>query len=918
MLYISEIFVHTTTKGTPRPSKIKRKFMVMRKILSKRLNTLVAGFCLVCIGQVVPCWMLTGCKNFNATEEEETTPEASEETASTEKEETTPEASEETASTEKEETMPEEVEEIATTEKEETTPEEASEEIATTEKEETTPEEASEEIATTENVANSHISEERRIRLDESHRREKECIQQEENRRAEEERRIRLDESHRREEERIRQEGNRRAEEERRIRLDESHRREEERIQQAENRLQEELDRKIEAATKLQTRFRECKRRQGANRRAELEKKKIEILITALAFNKTPDSSTSRQNEKTVEQKRLKAAKQSVATEVKERVAESKDVEGRKERVTHSEVSRNEEQDGSEKTDSKVETVEGIIADPALTDTIKDLRIPQESENKQVPTIAPKGAMDSKPEYQTVLTPEPSTASCQALIQEPKILLDKGNCDPNSQDPRHHFSPSHTTGRDDHPDGTVAQLSGRKKGLVGLVLATTVVKWMNRPKIGRQAENRRQEEERQQKEEGIEEDKDDEQGKNKNDEQRQNKTETMGAALTFSSDRNSSTPQKNGSKQTTTTEIESHKKLKVALPRKHTFHNITNKQKVVTKGKGPEKKQKSTQSYRAQRTPGFLGGLSDTSKTTLKNNGKEERRDIGAKEHSITEADDDSFDNMEFESAKNNKDEQDTIATGLNTTDTVDPRNRLNAGNMRGFIKECLDFKASTACFTAGGLQKPVFYYDTSNSEEIVYIALAHNRDPSKLTPQDKTNKTYQTCGEQDVAETLKIVRADFEKNQDRKTAKILMPLQQIGKAHWVLLAISTQKGDGTPTRDRPAATQYDSKGNANKVRDVYNRLSGVKYVKSLLSRTRGNAMTGNENVEAAVKTTMDENIEMQYKYSGIQKILENHNCGRYTLLKLMELLDPETKIKSIADINYILAPQAGSNRGNS
>ena len=181
---------------------------------------------------------------------------------------------------------------------------------------------------------------------------------------------------------------------------------------------------------------------------------------------------------------------------------------------------------------------------------------------------------------------------------------------------------------------------------------------------------------------------------------------------------------------------------------------------------------------------------------------EEEHDDIDATEHSITTTDNDSLDDTKWAGIYTSN--QNNVATGLGTINTVDPKNRLNAGNMRNFIKEHLNFKASTTQFEAGGLEKPVFYYDDSNSEEMVYVALAHNRDPSKLAPQDKTNRTYQTCGEQDVAATLQVVIEDFKSNTDRRTAKILMPLQQIGKEHWVLLDINTQKRDSTSTEKNP------------------------------------------------------------------------------------------------------------------
>ena len=198
---------------------------------------------------------------------------------------------------------------------------------------------------------------------------------------------------------------------------------------------------------------------------------------------------------------------------------------------------------------------------------------------------------------------------------------------------------------------------------------------------------------------------------------------------------------------------------------------------------------------------------------------------------------------------------------------------------MRKVIKQ-LGLLESKNKFENGGIQKPVFLYkEDSNSGKKTYIALAYNRDPSDLEAQ--------CSGEQSISTVLENIKEDLAKNNNRNNAKILIPLQQIGKKHWTLLAITLTKKDAPSENNEytAEATHYDSKSQQNALRDW--RSKGKKYV------------------DEQVKNHFS--AKVAYKYEGTQGLLDSHNCGRYTLIKLLALINLDQPRKELAAINDMI-----------
>ncbi len=133
----------------------------------------------------------------------------------------------------------------------------------------------------------------------------------------------------------------------------------------------------------------------------------------------------------------------------------------------------------------------------------------------------------------------------------------------------------------------------------------------------------------------------------------------------------------------------------------------------------------------------------------------------------------------------------------------------------------------------------------------------------------------------------LQAIKKELGRINNNSKTKILIPLQQIGKTHWTLLAITLTKKDAPSENNTytAEATHYDSKGIINKARDASSK--GKKYV------------------DEQVKNHFS--AKVNYKYEGTQGLIDSHNCGRYTLTKLLALINPEENPKTIEDINRMI-----------
>jgi hypothetical protein len=264
------------------------------------------------------------------------------------------------------------------------------------------------------------------------------------------------------------------------------------------------------------------------------------------------------------------------------------------------------------------------------------------------------------------------------------------------------------------------------------------------------------------------------------------------------------------------------------------------------------------------------------SKATLKE-GDEEKEDINQDPESTeNESDDGDFYVLD---AGGDFDENDAI----HSSTYIQPTARLNSGTMRECIKKLGEFKESELTFESGGVTKPAFFYEkNSNSGEKTYVALACNKEPG--------DRNAQCSGEQSISIVLQNIIDDLNKDKNTSNAKILIPLQQIGKQHWTLLAIMLTKKESTSGNDEytAEATHYDSKGLLNKTRDLWS--VGKKYV------------------DKCVKDNFPD-ATVEYKYSGEQGLLDHHNCGRYTLIKLLALINSDQPHKKLATINDMINP---------
>jgi IQ calmodulin-binding motif len=232
-----------------------------------------------------------------------------------------------------------------------------------------------------------------------------------------------------------------------------------------------------------------------------------------------------------------------------------------------------------------------------------------------------------------------------------------------------------------------------------------------------------------------------------------------------------------------------------------------------------------------------------------------------------------------------------STADGSSTSDNVAEENGaptkiipelcLASSEMRKYITTELPyFTASADTFSTGGTERPLFLY-----KENVYIALAHNKE----TGDSKAC----TSGEESLSKVLEAIKKHLDSKTENNEApiKILIPLQQISKAHWTLLEINMSSLTGSDA----TATHYDSKGQVS--------LSHLRDVVCPKAKRR---------ITEWVQQYFPYVKKVSFEYDGVQH--DRHNCGRYTLIKLRSFLNPEAQRLSLADINKSLHGEAQTN----
>jgi hypothetical protein len=208
----------------------------------------------------------------------------------------------------------------------------------------------------------------------------------------------------------------------------------------------------------------------------------------------------------------------------------------------------------------------------------------------------------------------------------------------------------------------------------------------------------------------------------------------------------------------------------------------------------------------------------------------------------------------------------------------IDPTSRLGSSELRRYIvSELLDFKASEATLDFGNTGRPIFFYkeDAGPNKERVYIALAHNSDFDDLA----TAKG----GERRLSKVLEDIKKHLG---DVPSYSILIPLQQTSKAHWTLLEIKKS----TSLAASVSVTHYDSKSRCS--------LSYLRDISTTKAWPR---------IKKCVQKTFSVEFKLKRVYDDKQGFWDFHNCGRYVLIKLRHLLDPEAKALSLENIDRSL-----------
>jgi IQ calmodulin-binding motif len=205
-------------------------------------------------------------------------------------------------------------------------------------------------------------------------------------------------------------------------------------------------------------------------------------------------------------------------------------------------------------------------------------------------------------------------------------------------------------------------------------------------------------------------------------------------------------------------------------------------------------------------------------------------------------------------------------------------KKRLDSSDMRYVITTLVGVSQSQDTFDSGGVCKNNFFSkNDSASGQKTYISLAHDE---KGTDIQRTQ-----CGERSISEVLaEIKKLIHDQVKDSiQNSQILILLQQLKKAHWTLLEINTNP---------LSAKNHDSKAFIS-----FSRM--VDWWDKELA------------VECAVKKEFE--VIMEYKYSGTQRIQDHHNCGRYALMRLQDLIGLTTldeSKKGLEGINQILCGQ--------
>jgi hypothetical protein len=234
---------------------------------------------------------------------------------------------------------------------------------------------------------------------------------------------------------------------------------------------------------------------------------------------------------------------------------------------------------------------------------------------------------------------------------------------------------------------------------------------------------------------------------------------------------------------------------------------------------------------------------------------------------------------------------------------TLDAGERLKSEHMRSFIRNNFiptsadnPFKSVEKTFQRGGLTKSVFWSQESTSGTMTYVALANDQEESQ-------SNAYKQSGEQSLLIVLKEIKSHIAMTK-KYSFRILIPLQQIDKEHWTLLAIISDPNNKSKNNASTiTATHYDSKAmlSASGAKDNIHSLS------CFFSQKISNS--GISYVQTCVKKCFE--AEMKKEYTGKQILSDSINCGRYTLLKLGELLNLANAPRSKDEINAIFSPLA-------
>jgi hypothetical protein len=138
----------------------------------------------------------------------------------------------------------------------------------------------------------------------------------------------------------------------------------------------------------------------------------------------------------------------------------------------------------------------------------------------------------------------------------------------------------------------------------------------------------------------------------------------------------------------------------------------------------------------------------------------------------------------------------------------------------------------------------------------------------------------------------LKDIKTHLESKTENNEAfiKILIPLQQIDKKHWTLLAIDLS----VLTANNETATHDDSKG-----------LISRSYIRDI------SAPASMDRIKKWVQNSFPNIKEVDCQYCNAQGLWDSHNCGRYTLIKLYSLLNPKAQGLFLEAINKLLNGEA-------